>query len=89
MSLAKQKPSGGRDECTLFALTQYECAPVSNRVRCFPLERIFRKCGRGPVVEITNILPPADDKSGNRSMRLDDPVFSQTVPEGKQWKDIH
>ncbi|KAL1406973.1 hypothetical protein Q8F55_006386 [Vanrija albida] len=50
---AKQPP------CRLFSITQFECT-ATTRVECFPLERIFRQCGAGPAVEVTNHLT-ADD----------------------------
>jgi hypothetical protein len=32
-----------RSPCTLFAITQFECT-ATDRVRCWPIERIFRQC---------------------------------------------
>lgn len=54
--------TGTRDDhnCQLFSIRQFECSPAGGKITCWPLERVFRRCGGrerrydAPVVEVTS-----------------------------------
>ncbi|WOO85043.1 uncharacterized protein LOC62_06G008547 [Vanrija pseudolonga] len=69
---AKQPP------CRLFAITQFECT-ATMKIECFPLERIFRQCGSGPAVEVTNHLTEQD------GVAVVQPAFIAHPPKGKDF----
>ncbi|ORX33961.1 hypothetical protein BD324DRAFT_653659 [Kockovaella imperatae] len=59
--MSTDKPPTRPDPCKLFSIRQYECKP-GVKVTCWPLDRIFRQCGKGPAIEVTNAV--IDSQSG-------------------------
>ncbi|GHJ84588.1 hypothetical protein NliqN6_0990 [Naganishia liquefaciens] len=72
--------------CRLFTITQYECSPSNDRITCWPLERLFRQCGKdGPAVEVTHLVEPSRDDPER-------PVIPEhalsKLPRGRMWRDV-
>ncbi|BEI81348.1 hypothetical protein CcaverHIS002_0205080 [Cutaneotrichosporon cavernicola] len=65
--------------CHLFAIKQYECAIQGGAVECWPFERIFRQCGNGPALEVTNRI--ISDKGEHPVV---DPKFIVYPPKGSR-----
>ncbi|GMK57221.1 hypothetical protein CspeluHIS016_0400550 [Cutaneotrichosporon spelunceum] len=68
--------------CHLFAIKQYECAIQGDQVECWPFERIFRQCGSGQALEVTNRI--TSDKGTHPVV---DPKFIAHPPKGTTWGD--
>lgn len=78
-------PTSSQEDCTLFSVKQYECILTGGQVTCWPLDRIFRQCNKGPAIEVTNALVPSD--SGDGGMMVDSD-FIASPPKGKNWADL-
>ncbi|WVN90611.1 uncharacterized protein L203_105852 [Cryptococcus depauperatus CBS 7841] len=92
-----QKTALDDPPCRLFTITQYQCSPELSRLTCWPLDRIFRQCGKQPAIEVTNqvLSTPLSsekgewlgEKEGKRIVV--DPSFLENPPRAKSWNDLY
>ncbi|KAK1921660.1 hypothetical protein DB88DRAFT_74793 [Papiliotrema laurentii] len=73
------------EPCVLTALTQFECSVPGGRLVCWPIERVFRKCGNGPAIEVTNVLVPS---SKTEPVPRVEQSFIDNPPKGHKWSDL-
>ncbi|KZT10386.1 uncharacterized protein LAESUDRAFT_693990 [Laetiporus sulphureus 93-53] len=76
-------------KCRLAEIVQYKCDVEMGhqgqpQFHCWPVPRIFRICPGRPAVEMTRFVK-VDMSTGEISVP---PESSQTLPEGKPWRDV-
>lgn len=75
-------------KCELLGMFQYHCEVNEDNngthARCTPIQRIYRKCGNRPLVEVTHVVE-YDEKTQKYSL----PAHLQdSMPPSIDWKDL-
>lgn len=75
-------------KCELLELFQYHCAITEDfkghLFRCTPIQRLYRKCGKGPLVDVTHVAE-YNEETGKYSL----PAHLQdSMPPSVQWRDL-
>jgi hypothetical protein len=84
--VVKSKKQSGM--CELLGMFQYHCEvqedSVGAHAKCTPIQRIYRKCGNRPLVEVTHVVV-FDEKTQKYSL----PAHLQdSMPPAIDWKDL-